>query len=302
VRLDLVAPDGSIHVRVFDGKTREPLPGVSVFLVPAGTGPIQSLAQLAEGGFWQQTTNSSGEAHFPHLRGRRYDVSAGESEPFGSGSVSAHAIERALVALAEGGAESVDLFLRPGLVLLGRVTGPDGEGVSAPIVSLFDERGRPVSGLLPAAGHDDGAYRLSGLSAGTFVARVAARGYAPLERGNVRVENRDVNRADFVLSPGGAIRVTVVDAGGRPVAGADVSFADANGRPVVDPVSLADAMALSAAASGTAPTDEAGRTLREHLAPGTYAVIATFGGEHEGVANVTVRERETAEVRVVIVP
>lgn len=301
VRLDLVAPDGTVVVRVADAKTREPLADVSVFLVPEGTGPILSLGALADGGFWQRTTNDAGEAKFEHLRGGRYDVSAGEAEPFGGGSGSAHAIERAEAALEEGGEARVELLLRPGLVLEGQVTGPDGEGVPAPIVSLFDERGRPASGLFPMPGHDDGSYRLAGLAPGTYVARVSARGYAPAERGNVRVDRSEGNRADFTLGPGGTLDVEVVDSKGEPLAFADVRIVDAAGRSVVEPVSLVDSMAQASSTTGTPPTDESGRTRREHLSPGRYVVTASIAGERESApVAAVVRERETAAVRVIV--
>jgi protocatechuate 3,4-dioxygenase beta subunit len=111
----------------------------------------------------------------------------------------------------------IELALRRGAVVAGRVLGPDGRPVPGARVSLS-------SGDRTTSSDKDGNYRLEGVADGlrTFIAE-----HDEYQRAvqDLKVELGD-NRLDLRLAPGFEVSGRVVDAAGRPVAGAGVEFAN----------------------------------------------------------------------------
>ncbi|MBI3846013.1 MAG: carboxypeptidase regulatory-like domain-containing protein [Planctomycetes bacterium] len=298
LRVDLVAPRGSLAVHVVDAKSNEPLASMEVIVTPARPGgATSSLMDLIKGGVWQQTTGADGRAEFRHLPAGTFDVSVGVETFRMGGGDETYANERVEVAVAETGQASVEVRLQPGVALEGKVSGPDGQPVPHPSVTLLDDAGRSMSGLLVLPGETDGHYRVSGLKPGVYVARVSASGFAPLRKAGVRVTSEKTSHADFTLGLGGSASVLVVDKSTlQPITGATVELTDSEGNAAGGGIDFMEMMSGGAGATPTA-TDASGRLLREHLAPGTYTVTAS-DGTREATASVSVRDGAVAEVRV----
>ena len=127
---------------------------------------------------------------------------------------------------AEPGGEPIDIVLEPAGIITGLVT---------------DDRGRPVDGFRVSAtlgdgtmmrrmprfeevSSDDGRFRLTEVSAGTYVVKVTAPERAAGTVADVKVAvGATVDVGTVKLGPGGVVRGTVVEAGGGPVAGARVN-------------------------------------------------------------------------------
>ncbi len=140
--------------------------------------------------------------------------------------------------LAPGGkAASVDILLPRGGTIRGRITGPGGAPVAGAKVRVGSwsfsggsspsaaDLGRRVEAITDGAGE----YVLAGLPAATATLRVEAAGFAPKGSGRVAVTEGGVAAVDMALEAARAIAGRVVDAEGRPVAGARVSVAGKGG-------------------------------------------------------------------------
>lgn len=167
-------------------------------------------------------------------------------------------------------------------IVTGRVTGPGGEPVPGATLTLI----RGSRTVATATSNEQGFYRFTGVPAtrgddvtpGTgYILRVEAEGYYPTDLpvaeggqpvGLLEVQEKSVARADFELYPArGRIDGQVLDALGRPVAGARVELRRAGEGLVAETA-----------------TDAAGRYRFLDLeAPGgvTYLTSATAGGYYE---------------------
>ncbi|MCZ6793163.1 MAG: carboxypeptidase-like regulatory domain-containing protein, partial [Planctomycetota bacterium] len=169
--------------------------------------------------------------------------------------------------------DDLDLTLRRGAVLRGRVLDERGRGiVSATVKAVLEmkqtARARQVAGALESAlrmethslmTDSEGNYVISGLRPGTYrvIAKIANRlPYAVAGVDVVEVEVLEV--VDIVLEPGESFAGQVVDSHGNPIAGVDIRAYDEN--------------------STRAATDLEGRFRLDGLPPSRVAVTAEKTG------------------------
>jgi hypothetical protein len=158
------------------------------------------------------------------------------------------------VDVSAGRRSSAVVEIAAGAVLEGRVVGPSGAGVPGATVGLRrDGRARRA-----ATTDGEGRYRIEGVAAGTFEMRTSGPGGAPDVR-EVTLSAGERRTEDVALGEGGRLVVRVVDARGRPRAGARVL---AGSRLVVP-----DASAPRTAADGTVTI--------EHLPEGEVVLRAS---------------------------
>jgi hypothetical protein len=103
----------------------------------------------------------------------------------------------------------------------------------------------------------DGVYTIAVTAPGNYRIEVRGAGYAKASQ-EVPLAMGQTQRRDFTLAPGGTIKGTVTDAGGRIVAEGDVFYRDGN-------------------MSFGVPLDRDGTYRLEGLAPGSYAVKLLVG-------------------------
>lgn len=114
---------------------------------------------------------------------------------------------------------------------------------------------------------ENGRFAIEGIISGVYSVQVGGTGHSPVTE-NVNIEG--AVRRDFVLQPSATISGTIVDAGGRPVTGAQVT---------VDALARTD----RAWASGVSRSDEQGRFVVRGVAAGDAQVTAV----HDGTAGAT---------------
>lgn len=138
----------------------------------------------------------------------------------------------------------------------------------------------PTVGQASARSDAQGRYRLEGLEPALFTITAALAGVGQASRSNVR----PVGRVDLVLGPASGLTGEVVDAAGRPVAGAVV-------RAEKPPFGEGDADT----------TDALGRFLMPGLSPGNYHVAAKHPDFAPGLApEVVVAAASEAQVQLVL--
>ncbi|NIZ89714.1 MMPL family transporter [Kineococcus rubinsiae] len=127
-----------------------------------------------------------------------------------------------------------DLRLAGAAALTGRVSAADApaarHGVAGVVLTLLDVRGAVVATTRTDAG---GAYRVDGLTGGSYVLSALSDSHRPVAQG-VEVPEAGEATADVRLSAGGRL-VGTVSASGRPVREATLTLVDAAGA-VVDTV------------------------------------------------------------------
>lgn len=157
--------------------------------------------------------------------------------------------------------EPVEVRLKRGAVLSGRVLSERGQPVEGAEVSLSSE-GEPAVGLTAPQTISDaeGSYRLEGLPAGPQRVQVVHPDYL-LERRQVQLEETETTR-DFTLRSGAALAGRVVDDRNEPVAGAMVSVVAEENPVGIDP----------------RWTDAEGRFRVTGLAPARYSVLVELAG------------------------
>lgn len=193
-------------------------------------GPLPTIRLTAADGAGETTTVTpapDGTYRSGPLATGRYRVTV--DDPAGSGLVPEAAPE---VIVMEGGPARLDVTLRPGVTLGGRVRAADGRPlgpvtVHAVLAGPAQDAGAE-SGRTAADG--DGAYALKGLAAGAWRVVAVAEGCAPREEDAGSLAAGAGATVDVVLERWAAVRVRVEDPRGRPVAGAVVVL-DRNGLP-----------------------------------------------------------------------
>jgi protocatechuate 3,4-dioxygenase beta subunit len=166
-------------------------------------------------------------------------------------------------------AEGVEVVLRAGAVLSGRVVDASGRGVPEAVV-LASVTARPGEGTGAAAGppevdqrgvDPEGRFRFADLPAGTATVRASAPGYQPADRAGVEIDAAAPvgEEIELVLEPAAALAGVVRAPDGAPAAGARVTV-------------LRPASAAPAAASAFA--DHGGGFRLDGLEPGPIEVMA----------------------------
>ena len=169
-----------------------------------------------------------------------------------------------VVSVASGaGTDAVQVAVSQGAVVSGTVKSGAGKPIADARVSLFGRNffGGPNDNS--ARSDATGAYRIEGVLPGDFQLNVTADGYGP-ERGDLSVSGA-VTR-DFVLPDGVVVSGIVLDAAGRPAAGAEV---EATVRPA----------GRGAFSSDRGKADAEGRFTLKKLGPGELTLSAKQGDD-----------------------
>jgi hypothetical protein len=167
------------------------------------------------------------------------------------------------------------LMLRGSASITGRVTGPDGRGLSGALVRLH-----PISGggfERVAASASTGVFQFSNLPVGSYRVSVTRTGFMPGEHGQERAgqpgrivavrERQRLNGVDVGLRRGAVVTGIVSDPDGEPLEGIAMHvwrLRHRGGRQVAE--SVGDVAARR--------TDDRGRYRLYGLQPGTYYVVA----------------------------
>ncbi len=169
---------GTIRGRVLDDQGRAiDLAMVRAVVNPAGLSLDERLSGLYS--FGRVTTDEEGNYEVRHLNGKRYDVSA-ERDDLISGS-------REAVAVSEGRTTEIDIVMRRGNSVSGRVTDADGHPI--PFAAVEAEKIEPMAGMISGGSPTilkgvktdaEGTFFIGGIGEEDEV-RVNARkgGYAP---------------------------------------------------------------------------------------------------------------------------
>ncbi len=162
-----------------------------------------------------------------------------------------------------------DISLRRGATVGGLVLDTSGAPVSGAEVSLAFQRGKQT---LTAK---DGRFTLTGLPVDRLVRLVAkAEGYVPGRSGDLRMKTGEVfEDVELVLSQGGRVTGRVLNADGKPAAGATVRLV-----PTTPGVGLASVP--------TAVSGPDGRFEVAPVAPGDHKATARLAGTLGGTAEV----------------
>jgi RNA polymerase sigma-70 factor (ECF subfamily) len=194
-----VDPHGSILARAVYEDDQEPVPGVLVRAFPKGNGPLQTV-----------TTDEQGEARFPRLAARSFQVYLQR----GSTTYAAKTVD------VEPGQESnVTLELPPGVGVDGIVVDGDGKPVAGASIWLTEVH-NAFQGAVVAAAGEDGTFRLRHVELKCLIG-ARAPGFAPSLLRAIEGRPTSVLAIRIVLDqPGVAVEGVVVGPGGKPVAGA----------------------------------------------------------------------------------
>jgi hypothetical protein len=163
----------------------------------------------------------------------------------------------------EGLVEGVDFRLERGRAIWGRVVDPHGAPIAQAGVLVAPAGGEPAAAM-PGETDRSGAFRVTAPVEGPLDVTVLAGGWAPLRvSGILPPERHDDPGLELRVGPGGGVRVRIVGATGEPLPGL---------RPVVRPVTPFAGSEYSFLFDPIPPTDTAGESLIQRLAPGAYEV------------------------------
>lgn len=242
----LLEPGVSISGRVTD-RLGNPVAGASLDLrpVPESSSPSRSPSPPKEAGsalrFVRISHRGALKTRITDVEGR-YTFSGLSGDLEYSVSVSHWKFAPALLPTV-GASDSVDITLRRGATIRGRVIGPRGGGIpSAKVKATLEDKRTgnarrvtsPLSAALSTATHSvrtgaDGRYSISGLRKGvyTVAAQILRRLPGSVETIEV-AEDGVIEGVDIVLEPGESLAGRVLARDGRPVAGARIRLFDQN--------------------------------------------------------------------------
>jgi hypothetical protein len=172
--------------------------------------------------------------------------------------------------LAEGSEEQVDLVLRAGVTVAGRLVGPDQRAVRGSVtLAEIDGQAAPetLTETAKAAAGENGRFRFTQLPPGNHALAVVAPGYTP-QRVEVAVEARPVDLGDVKLETGLVIEGRVVDGSRNPVPDAELEASPAAINRRIEEES----------ADRSSRSDATGRFVIGGLSEGTYDVRAQAYG------------------------
>jgi hypothetical protein len=193
------------------------------------------------------------------------------------------AVARQAVEIDAGADTRADVVLERGRMVRGRVVDRLGQPSAGALV-LVSPAGVPAALSPPVEADLDGRFEIAGPSDGGVDVTAIARGFAPSCLRGVMPDEGD-GGLELVLGAGGGLRVRVLGPEGAPRAAAAVD---------VVPQPPFAGSELAALLRPTAPTDAAGETTLELLAPGSYAV--RVAGRGTGVTVVIEDGRESLAV------
>ncbi len=284
LREDIDLPVGTISGRVYDGKTRAPLPRTNVEAYHAADPGLDS-GQIASRFAGTAQTDDEGRFTIAGLAGGAYRVQASRKGFLPEA--------RQAVELPEGGgADAVDLYLVAGAELRGTILDDQGRPLEGASLTIRDARTRePLLGQGTAEQSDaKGAITIEGVTIGDVLVTGHAAGFAKETR-TVTVTEAGVS-VDFRLSAEARVRVTVRDKAGAPVEHAVLVLHDAQGVPVdPGPTEFDD---VKTSQSGTD-----GVVSRGGLAPGSYRGEAA-SAKGRGYFEFDVMPGQTADVAVTV--
>jgi len=292
VPLDEVAPPvvGSIDVEgTVKDETGKSLERIAVRCQRVTGGPSAPKLEAVA----NTETASDGEFGFSDLTPGTYEFSA---------SATGYASASQRLTIAEGKTTpSIDLILSSGLTIRGTIRDPLGKPVAGAKVGAFLERAEKDAPLedrllillqfqemksepgITTVSDEAGAYTIIGLRHDDYRIVVSASGFSPAEKRYVMAGSDGV---DFDLAIGGELVGSVVDLGGKPIAGALVRvFRSSGTQDLIDKI---QEMALP-------PLD-----YRETDSTGSFA-FDSLGGESEYRVHAAAaghQEREIQKVKV----
>lgn len=203
----IVRPAASVEVRVVAADTRRPIDGATVQL----RGLVADTA----------VTGAGGVARLDRVPAGGYQIAA-----------RAPGYAQATTWLRVGGAagvEPVELALKPGAAVAGRVVDESGRPVQGAVVlysgvSDWAQQAHPqFDGVVTG---EDGAFRFAALPAGTFRFTARHPDFGPGASEPITLDGRSERTGVVVqLEPGAVLAGTVVDADGKPVEAAAVRVA-----------------------------------------------------------------------------
>jgi protocatechuate 3,4-dioxygenase beta subunit len=236
LELDLELPHGGIEGTVLDDASSEPVPGAEVLLnstepAPQGGGGLLGGLIGRENRSQRRTSDERGRYRFERLRTAEYELvvrGPRDNERRGKYAPSA---PRRIQADERRTERNVDLRLPAALSLKGLVKDAQGAPVKGASVVATPEGGAASLSERAQSG-EDGSYELRGLAPGNYSISASAKEFADFEKKGVelkRLPGRD-NELEIVLQKGVRVRVRIVDASGRPVAGAYAQLVPKGGR------------------------------------------------------------------------
>ena len=174
----------------------------------------------AIGGGLEVVADPHGAFHVPDLPEGRYQVYAWQQ------ALAARAVR--VSRLGAGPFAPIELRLEAGAIVVGRVI-DRGEGTGLVAAIELRPQGDDQAPRYARSG-DDGVFRIEGVPNGTWIADAFAPGYT--SPGGVELE-AGKGVPELALERGGAIEGRVVDASGKPIAGASVRALTGGTNPTV---------------------------------------------------------------------
>ena len=298
--VELVATGtGQIRGRVVDGDSGRAIPDFQVRYQPDAQGGVRFVMRMGpgrgRGPFEKQPFHAEdGSFVLEDVAAGRWTVEA-FAPGYQAGSASA-------VSVGEGeAAEGVEVRLSKGGVITGKVLeSRGGRPILDATVRAELSGGGPRMGMIRMGGEGgdneaatdaEGRYEIAGLAPGTWTVTAS---HPDWSEATASVEVKEAAAtADIRLGRGGSIGGTVL-AGGRPVAGAQVSLSaagDTGFRPGAGMLGGGEQSALS---------DDGGRFRFERLNPGRYTLGASLRDQSSTPAEAVVTGDDTQEVQLVL--
>ena len=132
-----------------------------------------------------------------------------------------------------------EIILSPGVLLSGRILGPDGKGVASASISLLDRNKQndygfnfgnaPGATQAEAETDDDGNFNIEGVRLGEYSLEANANGFVKASTSLDLVAGRPDHRVDLHLATGASVSGVVRDESGKPLPGSKVVLVRARG-------------------------------------------------------------------------